>query len=141
MYLFIFINALNSASISEAQSESYFLNDGKMVANAVINTTKEFVQEGVKKVQLTFGDFHEFSSKYFEKLKAKVKPKLEAARDNLCKNENNPAEMDDSEVENDISISDLTKFFKNNFLTKTLCTYGMQSEREDTQVSNISLTI
>jgi DNA polymerase II small subunit/DNA polymerase delta subunit B len=104
--------------------------DSKKASDILINTGKELIDQGVKIVQLTFGDASEFSSQYFEKLKAEVKPKLEAVRDKLCENQykTTPVKEDETveEEDEDISIQDFIEFFKNNFLTKQLCTYGRQ---------------
>jgi DNA polymerase II small subunit/DNA polymerase delta subunit B len=104
--------------------------DSKKASDILINTGKELIDQGVKIVQLTFGDASEFSSQYFEKLKAEVKPKLEAVRDKLCENQykTTPVKEDEDveEEDEDISIQDFIEFFKNNFLTKQLCTYGRQ---------------
>jgi hypothetical protein len=119
--------------VSDTQQERNMYIEGldsKKASDILINTGKELIDQGVKIVQLTFGDASEFSSQYFEKLKAEVKPKLEAVRDKLCENQykTTPVKEDETveEEDEDISIQDFIEFFKNNFLTKQLCTYGRQ---------------
>ena len=111
--------------------------DSKKASDALVGTGKEFLSEGMRIMQLTFDDVRELSSKYFENLRDLVKPKLEAARDKLCKsnkekneNKNETAEEsdpeEDTESEKDLSIKEFIGFFENNFLTQQLCAYGRQ---------------
>ena len=123
-----------SLDVDTLQERNMYIEglDSKKASDILINTGQELINQGVKIVQLTFGDASEFSSKYFEKLKAEVKPKLEAVRDKLCQNQSTTESMTlakretEEGEEEDISIQDFVEFFKNNFLTKQLCTYGRQ---------------
>jgi hypothetical protein len=115
----------------------------KVLAEAIVEKTKEMIEDGFKKLQLSLFNFHDYSKKMYEKLKVTVKPKFEAARDQLCNpddNDDKSEDVDDDEVrleEDDGSrMMEIFGFFKNNFLTKRLCTYGKKTKEATTTVRN-----